>query len=93
MIKKTSSSSLQLCSRCLTHEVNSWINDRWQYVDEDTKRRIREELKTIKLIIGNCIVCSNDLVSAETTEKIYNILKESQVPKKLKEEFKKFFCV
>ncbi len=83
--------SIQLCSRCISNEVNSWVSEKWKGLDEETKKQIREELKTIKLISGKCIVCSNNLVATKTSENILKILEENKTSEKLKKEFRKFF--
>jgi len=82
-----------LCSRCLSHEVNSWINENWKSLDEETKNQILQELKAIKLRKGKCIVCNSDLVSDGTSEEILKILEQNKVDEKLKRQFKKFFCI
>ncbi len=85
--------SLHLCSRCLSHEINSWTNEKWKDLDEEVKRQINEELKTIKLRPGECIVCKNTLVSMDTAERILEILKENKVKEEVIEEFESFFLL
>jgi len=87
-----SSCGLQLCSRCLNHEINSWIDERWKELNDETRKEILEELKAIKLKQGECVVCKNSLISTDTTERILEILDENKVEGKLKLEFKKYFC-
>ena len=85
--------SLELCSRCLAYELNSWVNDNFQLLSEEAKKQIREEIKTIRLKPGNCIVCNHNSISDSTSENIIRILEESNVSKKLREEFEKDFCL
>lgn len=87
----TKTLTMQLCSRCLSNEVNSWVSEKWAELDEETKKQIREELKDIKLMNGNCIVCSNSLIAESTSENIFKILEQNKTPEKLKKEFKRFF--
>ena len=84
--------TLEICSKCLNHEINSWINDRWNEINENTRVKITEELKTIKLVQGKCIVCNNSLISQGTAENILSVLEENKVSKETINEFKKLFC-
>ncbi len=85
--------SIPLCSRCMSHEITSWMNEKWKELDEEVRREIIEELKTIKLRIGECIVCKNNLVSVDTPEKILRIMEENNIPNKTRKEFEKFFLI
>ncbi len=85
--------ALELCSKCLTHEVNSWINENWKLLNEETKKQIREEIKTVKLKAGTCIVCENKNITDRTSERILEILEENKSPEKLKKDFEKDFCL
>lgn len=76
----------------MNHEINSWINDRWNEINENTRVKITEELKTIKLVQGKCIVCNNSLISQGTAENILSVLEENKVSKETINEFKKLFC-
>lgn len=91
MLSIQTSSRLQLCSRCLSHEINSWVNEKWTELDENIKRQVREELTSIELTNGKCIVCNNSLVSKGTSENILSILERNESSKKIKTEFKKLF--
>jgi len=84
---------ITLCSKCLHHEINSWVNENWKNIEPKVKMQIREELKGIKLKPGTCVVCNHNSVADKTTERIMEILeqKEYKIPKKLREDFKKFF--
>jgi len=82
---------LQFCSRCLNQEINSWVNERWQFMNDKARREILQELKAIKLKQGECIVCRNSLVSDDTPEKILRILGENKVSIDIIKEFKKYF--
>ena len=83
--------TLNICSRCFNHEVNSWINENWSVLNEETKKAIHEELKTIKIKEGKCLVCEDAIVSDGTAEKIFDVLKANKVSPKTRSEFKKFF--
>jgi len=87
----TKPSGLQLCSRCINHEINSWINENWKEFNEDTKKAIYMELKSISLRLGKCIVCNNTLVSKGTSAKIFKILKENKISPRATKEFKQYF--
>ena len=98
MTKQTTQTSrtikaLELCSRCLSHEINSWVADNWQLLNEETKKQIREEIKTIKLKPGSCIVCNHNSIADSTSENILKILSGNKVPEKLQQEFEKDFCL
>ena len=84
--------TLEICSKCLNHEINSWINEKWNEINESTRVKITEELKTIKLVQGKCIVCNNSLISQGTSENILSVLEENKVSKETINEFKKLFC-
>jgi len=82
--------SIPLCSRCATYEINSWANEKWKELDEETSQSIRQELKAIRLKQGECIVCKNNYVAENCFENILKILEKSN-NKKLTFEFKKLF--
>lgn len=84
---------LNLCSKCLFYEINNWINEKWQYINDEARMEIMQELKTIKLRQGECIVCKNATISDGTSEKILRILKEKKTHEEITKEFKKFFCI
>lgn len=91
MRQKTFQPILQFCSRCLNQEINSWVNERWQYINEEAKRQILQELRAIKLKQGECLVCKNALISDTASVNVLKILEENNVPANYKEEFRKFF--
>jgi len=91
--KLSPSPALQLCSRCLSHEIESWMNEKWAELNEDAKKSVVEELRTIKLTQGNCIVCNNSIISDGTIGRIRIILNDKSVPEKTQREFKKLFCI
>jgi len=93
MEKKFSTNALEICSRCLSYEVNGWVSDKWKEMDEETKKQIAEELKSIKLKSGECIVCKNNLISDGTPERILRILEENKTPNRIKKEFIELFFV
>jgi len=82
---------LQFCSRCLNQEINSWVNERWQYINDEARREILQELRTIKLKPGECLVCKNSLISDNTPTRVLKILEENKVPGKILGEFRKYF--
>ena len=82
---------VELCSRCLYHEITSWMNEKWKELHEEARKQIIDELKSVKLRNGKCIVCDNTLVSDRTTEKILKILEENKISDKLKKEFENYF--
>jgi hypothetical protein len=85
--------TLPLCSKCIRHEVNSWVNENWKDLDIETKLKIREELKGVKLGEGECIVCKSNKIAKETASNILEILKEKEIKDDLKSQFMKYFCL
>jgi len=81
----------QFCSRCLNQEINSWVNENWKEVNDEARKLILQELKTIKLKQGECLVCKNTLISDDTPVKVLRILEENKVLDKIRTEFKKYF--
>jgi len=88
----TRQEKLQLCSRCLNHEINSWVNENWKHINDDARTLIMQELKDIELQLGECLVCKNKSVSVKSSEKILQILDENKTPAKIRKEFEQFFC-
>ena len=68
------------------------MNENWKCFGEETKQLIYQELKSIAIKPGQCIVCSNSLVADKTTERILSILKENKLPIKITKEFNRYFC-
>jgi hypothetical protein len=91
MVKQKLTTSLQFCSRCLNQEINSWVNERWQYINDEARIEVLQELRTIKLKQGECLVCKNSLISDDTPIKVLKILEENKVPDKITGEFRKYF--
>ncbi|MBU1136100.1 MAG: hypothetical protein ABIG37_03810 [Nanoarchaeota archaeon] len=91
MLKQILIQPLNICSKCLSHEINSWMNEKWKDLNQEINKQILEELKTIKLKSGGCIVCDNSLIADKTTEKILRILEENNIKPGVKKEFKDFF--
>ncbi len=85
--------TLPLCSQCLRHEVNSWVNENWKGLDVNTKLRIREELKGIRLKEGECIVCGSGKIAKGTGSNILEILEDKEIKDNLKNQFMKYFCL
>lgn len=83
--------SIPLCSRCMVHEINSWIADKRGAIDPDATQQIREELKDVKLASGSCLVCNHDKVSANTFENILKIFEKNKIESVIVNEFKKLF--
>jgi hypothetical protein len=67
------------------------MNENWKYFSEETKQLIYQELKSIAIKPGQCIVCNNSLVSDKTTENISLILKENKINDRIVKEYEKFF--
>lgn len=91
MISQTFVNPIPLCSRCITHEINAWIIDKRAELDPEITQKIREELKSVKLTQGECVVCSNSLISHETFNNILKILDKNKVSEEIVKEFKNFF--
>jgi len=91
--QKSSPTSIQLCSKCLSYEIESWIGDNWKDINDEARKKIVEELKTIKLEQGECLVCSNSLISDNTIERVYEILNETNVSEEKKKEFQRLFGI
>jgi len=84
-------SAPELCSRCIHHEINGWLDERWQEIDLDTKNIILQELRTVKLRPGVCVACNNTLIADRMAEKVLTILEERKIEDAIKQEFKKYF--
>jgi hypothetical protein len=91
MKQKSIQQTFQFCSRCLNQEINSWVNERWQYINDEARIEILQELRTIKLKPGECLVCKNSLVSDDTPIKVLKILEEKKVSENIIGEFRKYF--
>ncbi len=83
--------AIPLCSRCIVHEVSNWIADKRGLVNPEASQQIREELKSVKLKSGECVVCSHSLISDNTFENILKIFEKHKVSGELQTEFKKLF--
>lgn len=83
--------AIPLCSRCIVYEINNWIADKRGLVNPEASQQIREELKTIKLKSGECVVCNHSLISDNTFENILKIFEKHKVSGELQEEFRKLF--
>lgn len=83
---------LQICSRCLFHEVNSWMNENFREFDNETRQKISQELKSIAVKQGECIVCGKESISDNTAKEILRILEEGRVPDKIVKEFRQYFA-
>ena len=92
LTKPENEEPVQLCSRCISHELNSWMNDKWRELDDETRKQIAEELKSIKLKPGACIVCNHGSIADRTSENVAAILKENKTQEKTRKEFEKLFC-
>ena len=90
-ISQQHQSIFDICSRCLSHEVLSWIEDKRGKVDGEALKYIREELQTIRLKKGECLVCSNENVAEGTLARISAIFTENKVSKTVLEEFNGLF--
>ena len=93
MSKQITFQTLPICSRCIVHEINSWIIDKIGAINPETTQKIRQELKAIKLKEGECIVCSSNFISEGTCEEIVKILKKDRVEEEMIFDFQKAFCL
>lgn len=84
---------VQLCSRCLMHEVASWVFDNQLKLEQDVIKQIREELKDVKLVPGECIVCNNKMVAENNLNTIMKILEKNKSNQEVTHEFKKLFGI
>lgn len=82
---------IPLCSSCIHHEISSWINERVNELNTDAKLKINEELKSIRLKKGECIICKKQQISSDLLFNILKILKETKIKKPIINEFKKMF--
>ncbi len=89
---QTSINILHICSRCISHEIGSWISDKVGELDLEAIQKINQELRAIKIKQGKCIVCNGNFVSENTIENVIKILEEQKVSNKVQEEFKNLFC-
>ncbi len=83
--------SIPLCSRCAVHELTEWINEKLNCLNIETTQKIREEIKSIKLTEGECIVCRKQLVSDRLFESVLKVFEKNQAPKEITEEFRRLF--
>lgn len=83
--------AIPLCSKCIIHEVDNWIADKRGAIEQEVAQKVREELKTIRLIQGECVVCNHNLISGETIENIIKIFEKKKIDQKTLEEFKRLF--
>ena len=82
---------IQLCSSCLKHEITSWVNERVNDLNSKAKEKIREELKAIKLISGECIVCKKTQLADDSFFNILRILEKTRAEKNIMREFAGMF--
>ena len=82
---------IKLCSRCLVNEISNWTYENQLCFDEDTMKQIREEMKDIKLVEGECIVCKNKRIEEGCFENILSILEKSKTNSEKISEFRKLF--
>lgn len=68
------------------------MNEKLSVLSPDITRKIREELKSINITDGECIVCKNSKVSADVSKEILKILEKFKADRKIKNEFAKMFC-
>lgn len=85
--------SLSICSRCIVHEIRSWILDKRGEINPESIQQISDELKLIKLGPGKCIVCNNKFIAENTIENIIKIMEKNKAPESIKKEFKNLFCI
>lgn len=85
--------AIPLCSRCTFHEINSWINEKREKINDDTAHEINQELTVIKLKQGECIVCQEKKISDNCFFKILNILEKNKNSQEMKKEFVRLFGI
>jgi len=84
--------TLPICSKCINYEISGWLNENKEKLSKDSKLGMREQLRSMKLKQGECIVCNHNSVTEGVAEKILDILNENEEVEKLKEDFAKSFC-
>lgn len=84
--------SLPICSRCMQHEINSWLNENLQKISSAIIQKIHEELASIRLSSGQCIVCNSNIIVSNLSENILKIMEKYKTEEAIKKEFKKYFC-
>jgi len=82
---------IQLCSSCLKHEIASWVNERIINLKDERANKIRQELKTIRLTDGECIVCKNNKISNGSFINILKLLEKTKAEKTIINEFAGMF--
>lgn len=83
--------ALPLCPRCLAHELTNWLNEKFLDLTPEVNLKIREELKDIKVLEGECLVCKSSRVSEKSLVNIMKIFEEHSINPQLVEEFRKLF--
>lgn len=82
--------NLSICSRCLSHEISSWVTEKSGFLSPEIISKIFLELRDIKLKQGECIVCNNSKIAENCVERIIKIL-EKENQELLKQEFINMF--
>lgn len=82
---------IELCSSCLKHEVSSWINERVNELNSKAKEKIIEELKSIRLKEGICIVCNKNQTTDNSFINILKILEKTRAENMIIYEFARMF--
>lgn len=91
MTKNNFTKITPLCARCASYELNEWLNENLGNVKLELAKAIREELKSINLSDGNCIVCNQNKNSYGWFEKISKLLEKYNAQDELKKEFSEYF--
>lgn len=92
MIQQTLT-ALEICSKCISHEINSWIIDQGVRLNPEITKQVAEELRAIKLAPGKCIVCNHDIISQGVIENIIKVFEKNKVSEVVQKEFKNLFCI
>ena len=72
--------------------MNNWVFEKSYFLPEEATKQIREELKSIRLKEGNCIVCNSNFVASDTFENGIKILEKNKAQVALIQEFMKDFA-
>ncbi len=84
--------AVPLCSKCMLHEINSWINENLEKLNYKVTKKIREELGGARLHQGKCLVCNHESIAVDIPQRVLAVLEDFNVQEKTKKEFIKSFC-
>ena len=83
--------SIPLCPKCIKHELNSWLNEKIPKIKGEIIMQIRQEIRSITLDKGNCIVCNSNKVTKGLFENIISVLNKNRIDNSIKKEFTEMF--